>query len=174
MAKKKENNSLSWWMLLIIPLALLGVWVYTTTMQLRDKSAAIQANTQMVLVYYSVSTETDVDFVAVERGVPKTADVNKLAIETLQEWIKGPTEAQKLQGMYNSLNEGVVVNSVTIEDGKATIDFNDKFDTPMGGSTRVMSIAKSIEKIMKQFGVVSFSDIKLTINNGERAAVLEP
>ena len=174
MAKKPENNISLWWTLAIIPLVLLGIWIYTTTMRLKDKPAIVQTDTQAVLVYYAVSTETDFDFVAVERNVPKAESLDQLALETLREWISGPTEGQRSQGMASVLNDGTVVNSVKIEGGQATIDFNDKFDTPMGGSARVMVISQSIQKIMKQFGVDGMSNIKLTINNGERTAVLEP
>jgi spore germination protein GerM len=170
MAKKNKAN-ISWWFLLaVIPLVLLGIWIYTTTMQLTSKPTA----TQSVLVYYAVPTATDFDFVAVERIVPKTDDANELALAALREWAKGPTVGQRSQGMSSALNDGVVVNSVKIEDGQATIDFNDKFDTPMGGSARVMVISQSVQKIMKQFGVEGMPNIRLTINNGERVAVLEP
>lgn len=174
MANKKIENNLSlWWTLAIIPLVLLGIWIYTTTMQLKH-SPVVSSNTQSVLVYYAISTETDFEFVGVERMVPKTDNVNELSLAAIREWIKGPTEGQKSQGMSSVLNEGVVVNSVEIKDSQATIDFNDKFDTPMGGSARVMVIAQSLQRIMKQFGVDGMTNIKLTINNGERAAVLEP
>ncbi|MBN2585179.1 GerMN domain-containing protein [Patescibacteria group bacterium] len=173
MAKKKENNLSLWWTLAIIPLVLLGIWVYTTTSQLK-KPSVIQSNTQSVLVYYVVPTETDFDFVAVERIVPKTNAINELALATIQEWIKGPTEGQRSQGMSSPLNDGVVVNSVNIDNGQAIIDFNNNFDTPMGGSARVVAISGSIERLMKQFEVDGMANIALTINNGERDAVLEP
>ena len=174
MKKKSKNNVSLWWTLSIIPLVLLGVWIYTTTMQLRDPSTIVSSDTQTVLVYYAVSTETDFEFVAVERDVPKTDSINALALSALQEWIKGPTETQLSQGMNNVLNYGVVVNSVAIENGQAVIDFNESFDTPMGGSARVTVISQSIQKIMRQFGVEGMNNIKLTINNSERESVLEP
>jgi len=174
MVKKNKSDISLWWTLAIIPLVLLGIWIYTTTIQLKGNPMTVKSDTQAVLVYYAISTETDFDFVAVERMVPKTDSIDTLALETLSEWVKGPTEGQKSQGMDSVLNDGVVVNSVKIEDNQATIDFNDKFDTPMGGSARVMVISQSIQKIMKQFGVEGMSNIKLTINNGERVAVLEP
>jgi len=172
MAKKKAKESLSWWTLAIIPLVLLGIWIYTVTVRLKQNENA--ALTQPVLVYYTIPTETDFDFVAVERGVPRTDSMDTLALSALREWVKGPTDLEKAQGMGSSLNDGTEVNSVKIENGQATIDFNDKFDTPMGGSARVMSISRSIERIMKQFGVNGMTNIKLTINNGGREAVLEP
>jgi spore germination protein GerM len=172
MVKKKEKESLSWWMLAIIPLVLAGIWIYTTSTRLKQNENT--ALTQPVLVYYTIPTETDFDFVAVERGVPRTDSVDTLALSALREWVRGPTDLEKAQGMGSSLNDGTEVNSVKIENGQATIDFNDKFDTPMGGSARVMSIGRSLEKTMEQFGVEGMANIKLTINNGERAAVLEP
>ena len=171
MAKKTKTVSM-WWPLATIPLVLFGIWIYTTTMRLEQNENADL--TQPVLVYYTIPTETDFDFVAVERGVPRTDDMDALALSALREWVKGPTDLEKAQGMGSSLNEGAEVNSVKIESGQATVDFNDKFDTPMGGSARVMSIGRSIERIMKQFGVDGMANITLTINNGERAAVLEP
>lgn len=172
--KKKAKENVSWWTLAVIPLALLGIWIYATTAQLRNKPVTVQPDTQAVLVYFAIPTATDFDFVAVERNVPKTSGPNELALAAIQEWIKGPTEGQQTQGMTNGLNPDVRVNSMDILNGRATIDFNDKFNTPMGGSARVKVIGSSIEKMMKQFGVDGMANIKLTINNGERAAVLEP
>jgi len=130
--------------------------------------------TQTVFVYYTIPTETDMDFVAVEREVLVSDDRDVLALATLQELVKGPTDSEKAQGIASSFNDETVVNSVKFEDGVVTIDFNETFDMQMGGSMRVRAISQSIRKTVQQFDQTTEYTFKLTVNNGAREAVLEP
>ncbi|AKM84616.1 TPA: hypothetical protein DHW58_02635 [Patescibacteria group bacterium] len=133
-----------------------------------------EPTTQKVFVYYTLLTETDMDLVAVEREVPVNDNKNVLALEALRELVKGPTDAEQTQGIYSSFNDGTEVNSVALADGVAIIDFNETFDTPMGGSARVRAISQTLLKTVQQFDQATEYTLGLTVNNGERDAVLEP
>jgi len=153
----------------MIVLALVANWAY----QASPKPVA-EPTTQTVLVYYTIPTETDMDFVAVEREVPVSDNGDVLALATLQELVKGTTDAERAQGIMSSFNDGTEVNSVKFEDGVVTIDFNETFDAQMGGSMRVRAISQTIRRTVQQFNQTTEYTIKLTVNNGEREAVLEP
>lgn len=131
-------------------------------------------DTEQVEIFLTRVTQTDMEFVPVKREVPKTNVIEDLIKETLQELIKGPTSAEAAQGLTVAFNQGTEVNYVRISGDTLTVDFNSRFDTPMGGSTRVSSIFQSIDRTVRQFPLEGVSDIKLTVNNGERAANLEP
>ena len=131
--------------------------------------------TRKIFVYYALPTETDMDFVAVEREVEAAEPLSETALLALRELVKGPTEAERGLGLVSSFNDGTEVNSVKVtEPGMVTIDFNEIFDTPMGGSARVRAISESIQKTFQQFDQTTKYEFTFTVNNGEREAVLEP
>ena len=125
--------------------------------------------TQEIVVYFSRSEPTDIVQVAVKRTIIKTSKVATAAIEKL---LEGPTEEEKAQGLTTAINSGTKLNYVQIENGVATVDFNDRFDYQMGGSARVRAIYQQIYKTLTQFSTVK--EIKITINHGARPANLEP
>jgi len=127
------------------------------------------AVTRTIMVYFNKSEPTDIVQVAVERNIIKTVAV---ATAAMQELLKGPTEAEKAEGLTTAINAGTVLNYVKINAGIATVDFNEQFDFQMGGSARVRAIYQQIFKTLTQFSTVK--EIKLTINHGERPANLEP
>jgi len=122
-----------------------------------------------VLVYFNQVKENEIVQLPVKRVIAPYDDPMTQAIKEL---LKGPTEEEQAQGFSTALNEGTELNYIRVEDGAATLDFNERFDTPMGGSARVISIYQQLDRTMKQFPGIS--EIKLTINRGEREAVLEP
>ncbi|MFH0905161.1 MAG: GerMN domain-containing protein [bacterium] len=129
---------------------------------------------QMVFVYFVKPTETDMDWVAVERGIPVSDKVEDSMLDTLKLLVQGPTQAEIDLGLSAPFNEGTQVNSVQFDDDILIIDFNDKFDRQMGGSMRVRAISGMIDETVRQFPIEGVAHIELTINNGEREAVLEP
>ncbi len=163
-----------YWIVLIVVLVAVGTWVY----DLRPAANVVndKETTQTVSVYFALSGETDIEFVEAERQISKIADetLEDTLLTTLREWVKGPTSAEAEEGLGNSLNEGTQVNSASIGEGLVTIDFNETFDTPMGGSARVMAISRQIQKIIGQFEELKDSELKLTVGGGAREAVLEP
>lgn len=105
---------------------------------------------------------------AVNRTVPKVARIGQSAMEEL---LKGPTEEEKEQGYFSSIQEGTELNGLSIQHGVAFVDFNEKLDEGIGGSCRVSSIRSQIEQTLKQFPTVK----EVQIYIGERIDdVLQP
>jgi hypothetical protein len=88
---------------------------------------------------------------------PMLREVNKTQLTAraaLEELLTGPTEAEKSQGYYTSINPGVKINSLTITRGVAKVDFDEQMDFQMGGSCRVTAIRAQIVETLKQFPTV--------------------
>lgn len=104
----------------------------------------------------------------VNRVVPKTQSVARAALEEL---FKGPTDAEKSQGYYSSINPGVKVQSLTIDsNGTARADFSSELESP-GGSCRVTEIRSEINFTLKQFSTIKNVIISI---NGVSDTILQP
>jgi len=104
----------------------------------------------------------------IEREVPKTQAVGRAALEEL---LKGPTEAEKNQGFFTSINPGVKIQSLTIEDEVAKVDFDEQLEFQVGGSCRVSAIRAQITETLKQFPTVK--EVIISIN-GRIEDILQP
>lgn len=87
----------------------------------------------------------------VERTVPKTQEV---AFVALSEMLRGPTNADKNAGYTTAIPERVAINSITISNGVARVDFNYALDGGVAGSCRVSAIRAQITETLKQFSNV--------------------
>lgn len=158
-----------YWVIGIVLLAGVLYWAYKTPTKVVPVS-----ETETVYVFMTRMTQTDMEYVPVEREVAKTNVIEDLIKETLTELIKGPTAEEKESGLSVSFNAGTIVNYVKIEGDTLTVDFNEVFDTPMGGSARVTSISQGLLRTIEQFPLDGVTGIQFTVNNGKRTAVLEP
>lgn len=104
----------------------------------------------------------------VERIVPKTQATARAA---LMELFNGATEAEKQNGFFSSINSGVEIQSLTIENGTARADFNGQLEYQVGGSCRVSAIRAQIIETLKQFETVK--NVILSIN-GRTEDILQP
>lgn len=104
----------------------------------------------------------------VVRNVPKMATI---AMTTLEELLKGPTSAEQLEGFSTALNAGVKVNSLTISDGTARVDFDSNLNKNVAGSCRVQAIRAQIEETLKQFSTVQ--NVIISVNK-KTENILEP
>ncbi len=105
---------------------------------------------------------------SVERTIPKTLAVGRAALEEL---LAGPTESEKTDGYLTSINPDVKIQSLTIEDGVAKVDFNEQLEFQVGGSCRVAAIASQIRETLKQFPTVN--DVIISID-GRTEDILQP
>lgn len=154
------------WLLIGVAVGSGGYWLFQ---QYGSTPTNSNDQTMTISVYFAKSEPTDIAIVPVERTISKTQAVATAAI---QELLKGPTEAEKAAGLTTAINSGTILNYVKIDNGVATVDFNDRFDFQMGGSARVMAINQQILKTLTQFPTIK--TIKITINRGARPANLEP
>lgn len=104
----------------------------------------------------------------VERTIPKTLAVGRAALEEL---LKGPTEDEKAQGYFTSINPGVKIQSLTIENGVAKVDFDEQLEFQVGGSCRVTAIRSQIINTLLQFPTVK--EVIISIN-GRTEDILQP
>lgn len=104
----------------------------------------------------------------VERVVPKTLAVGRAALEEL---LKGVSDLEKDAGFFTSINSGVKIQSLTIENGVAKVDFNEQLEFQVGGSCRVSAIRAEITETLKQFPTVSSVVISI---NGRTEDILQP
>lgn len=105
---------------------------------------------------------------SVDRRVVKTTAVARAAVEEL---LKGPSEQDKVQGFYTSINPGVKIKKLTIIDGTAMVDFDETMEAGMGGSCRVSAIRAQIIETLKQFSTVK--EVVISIN-GRTEDILQP
>lgn len=105
---------------------------------------------------------------AVERVIPKTVAVARAALEQL---LAGPTDAEKTEGYFTSINLGVKIQSLVIANGVANVDFDERLEFQVGGSCRVAAIASQIRETLKQFPTVT--DVVISID-GRTEDILQP
>lgn len=103
----------------------------------------------------------------VERSVVKTDAIARAALEQL---LIGP-ELNEINEYFTSINTGVKINSLVIEDGVARVDFDKQIEYQLGGSCRVATIRAQITETLKQFPTVKSVIISV---EGKVAEALQP
>lgn len=106
--------------------------------------------------------------IAVERKVPKTLAVAKVATEVL---LRGATQEEINQGFISSINSGVRIQSLIIENSTAKVDFDEQLEFQVGGSCRVVAIRSQITETLKQFQTVDGVTISI---DGRTEDILQP
>lgn len=102
------------------------------------------------------------------RTIAKTEAVGRAAIGEL---LGGPTQEEKDQGYFTSINEGTELKNLVIKDGVAEAEFNELLDKEVGGSCRVGAIRSQITNTLRQFPTV---DQVLISINGRTEDILQP
>jgi spore germination protein GerM len=120
-------------------------------------------------VFLVKTSSQDIELVAVPRRV--SADL-PLAEAVLRELLKGPTAAERRQGLASLIPEGAALRSVSVtETGVARADFSEGLQQGIGGSMRVLGIRQQIEgTLMCISGITS---VILSIE-GQTEGVLQP
>ena len=132
-----------------------------------------EEETMVVKVYFSNSQKDPQalhceEVYPVERYIPKTVAVIRAALEEL---LKGPNDIEIEQGCFTSINQGVEVQSLAVEDGVAKIDLNTQLEYQVGGSCRVQAIRAQITETLKQFPEVQ--EVIISID-GRIEDILQP
>lgn len=105
---------------------------------------------------------------SVDRRIPKTEAVARLA---LTELLNGPYSFEREEGYLTNINQGVKIQSLTIENEIARVDFDKTLDQAVGGSCRVAAIRAQISKTLEQFSTVKQIIISI---NGRTEDILQP
>jgi len=144
----------------------------TVPLSFKTTTSDITTETSTVKVYF-MNNKFDPQVTCekvfpVERTMPKTQSIAKAAIEEL---LKGPTDNDRYLQYTTQLNDGVILNILTIIDGVAKADFSKKLEEGVGGSCRVGLIRRQIEETLKQFD--SVKDVAISIE-GRAEDILQP
>ncbi|MBI2037525.1 MAG: GerMN domain-containing protein [Candidatus Magasanikbacteria bacterium] len=102
------------------------------------------------------------------RVVPKTIAVARVALEEL---LKGVSFEEANSGYQTSINSGVQINSLSIENGVAKVDFSAELQNGVAGACKVNMIRLQIEQTLKQFSTVNSVVISI---NGNTEDILQP
>jgi hypothetical protein len=131
-----------------------------------------EGETMEVKAYFN-NSQMDPEFscnkvFSVDRVVPKTQAAARAALEEL---LKGPTDQEKSQEFFSSINQGVKIQSLTIENGVARVDFDEQLEYQVGGSCMVAAIRAEITQTLEQFS--SVKNVIISIN-GRTEDILQP
>ncbi len=105
---------------------------------------------------------------AVSRTVEPTPRVAQAALEAL---LAGPTAMERGRGYFSSLNSGVRLNQVTVEEGVARADFSSRLGEGVGGACLTTAIRAQITETLKQFPTVKEVEISI---DGQSQDILQP
>ena len=138
----------------------------------KDKNILSEPETMTVQVFFN-NNLLDPEYscykvFSVEREIVRTQGVARAALEQL---LQGPSQEEKDQGFYTSLNQGVIIQSLSVVDGIARVDFNDQLEFQVGGSCLVSAIRAQITETLKQFSTVR--EVVISIN-GRVEDILQP
>lgn len=104
----------------------------------------------------------------VEREIIKTAAVARAA---LTELLAGTTSEEERDGFVKIIGPDVKIQSLTIENGVAKVDFNEQLEAGSGGSCRSVAIIAQITATLRQFS--SVKNVIISIN-GRTEDILQP
>ncbi len=140
---------------------------------IKFKTIASAANTTTIKVFLG-NREKDPNGSKCEttygasRTVPKTTAVARAAIEEL---LKGPTLDEAEHGFFTSINPGVIIQKLTVENGIATVDFDKTIEQSVAGSCKVAAIRSQITNTLKQFP--SLKNVIISVD-GQSGGVIQP
>jgi hypothetical protein len=103
-----------------------------------------------------------------EREIIKTPALARAALEEL---LRGPNSKESADYFTTSINYGVKIQSLVIENGVAKVDFDEQLQQAIGGSCRVSAIRAQITQTLKQFPGVKNVIISI---NGRTEDILQP
>ncbi|MCX6720477.1 MAG: GerMN domain-containing protein [Candidatus Staskawiczbacteria bacterium] len=123
-----------------------------------------------VKVYFggSILADAECDVVSpVDRIIPKTQTVARATIEEL---LKGPTVEEKVGGYLSVIPVGSKLNSISIVNGEARVDFSATTESG-GGSCSMAARVAQITQTLLQFPTIT--SVKLSIN-GRTGDIFQP
>jgi spore germination protein GerM len=128
----------------------------------------VEHQVQVELFFVKVPAQ-EVELIAVTRTV--SAEVSP-AKAVLDELLKGPTAAERQQGLSTLINDGVILRSVSIDAmGVIHADFSERLQEGVGGSMRVLGIRRQIEATLLK--IPGATSIILSVE-GQTDGILQP
>jgi len=103
---------------------------------------------------------------SVSRSIPQTQAVARASLEQL---LQGPTTAEYNAGYRTFLGTGITINSLTITNGVAHVDFATL--TGPGGTCGVAGMVSQIRNTLLQFSTIQ--SVNMTVNGQDASIILE-
>ena len=122
--------------------------------------------TMNIKLYFVRTFDDQEEIVEVERSIPYTIAPARAAIREL---LRGPLPHE--EGMSSAINEETELQNISIQDGMAFVDFNERLEEGVAGSARVTLIRNQIEKTLMQFDTV---EEVIILINGRTEDILQP
>ena len=98
-------------------------------------------------------------------------EVEDFIAKSVIELLKGPSETEKGQGYYTSLNPGVRLLGIDRKEGTVYADFSRELEEDVAGSCQTMAIRAQINETLTQFEGV---DRVVILVEGSPGSVLQP
>ena len=144
--------------------------------ELENLSLLVGQETMLLAVYFGNSKFSGAtgavadckNVLVAERMVPKTTTVARSA---LTELFKGPTEAEKGEGYFTAIAQGVEIKGLFIENGIAKADFNEALEIGADSACKSLTVREQITRTLKQFPTVK--DVVISVN-GKPEGILQP
>ena len=120
-------------------------------------------------VFLAKTSSQETELVAVPRHVSAEIPV---AEAVLRELLKGPTTAERGQGLASLIPEGATLRSISVtEMGVARADFSEGLQQGVGGSMRVLGIRQQIETTLMAIPGITSAILSV---EGETEGILQP
>ncbi len=129
----------------------------------------VPENKEISLYFLNIEDQQE-ELVEVKRTIPYEPGIS-YPLVALNQLLNGPSEEEADNGLFSMINPGTVVYDLTIEDGTAYADFNEKLQEGVAGSATVMAIRHQIEKTLLQFDDIN--NVVISIN-GDSETILQP
>jgi Sporulation and spore germination/Immunoglobulin-like domain of bacterial spore germination len=100
----------------------------------------------------------------VERLITKTSATARAALEQL---LQGTTRQEKTQGYSTAIDPGLSLNSLTIDNGTAKVDFGSQLLGELGDSCHVSAIRAEIIQTLEQFPTITNVIISINGNTNQ-------
>lgn len=128
---------------------------------------------KMKVKVFFINTKLDPDascnkVFPVEREIIKTPAIARAA---LNELLVGTTPEEEEDGFIKTIASDVKIQSLTIENGVARVDFNEQLENGSGGSCSAVAIVSQINATLKQFA--SVDEVVISID-GRTEDILQP
>ena len=127
------------------------------------KEEPVAKDVQIYLVSFNEKTEA-VSLSSVKRSVTGTSPLDA----ALRELLKGPNASEKKKGMITAIPSGLRIRGVTVHDGIADIDFNERIEEGGAGNI-LLSRVDQIVYTATQFDTVKGVTIRV---NGKKKKTL--
>jgi spore germination protein GerM len=130
-------------------------------------------NDSMIVKVFFNNNKMDPEFSCnkvfpVERTVLKTDEPER---EALVELLSGPAQSETMEGFFTSINSGVKIKNITINNGTISVEFDERLERGVGGSCWVSAIRAQITQTLKQFS--NINNVIISID-GRTEDILQP